>query len=583
MKSTLNYIKGHKFFSFLLIIIVIGGFFYIKGKLENNSTVVTYKTETVMREMLVQTVSGTGQIETVNQIDLKTKASGDITYIGAVEGATISAGVLFLALDDSDAKKTVRDAEVNLESALISLEQIKEPASELSLLQAQNDVEQAIENKQNKESDLEKTYEDLFNTISDAFLDLPSIMTDMEGVLYDTDFTSGTGNIWYYRDLVDSYDENIIVYQDDLIKAYEQTRASYEDVHIDYMSLSRYSSREEIESLLVHTYDVTKEVADLVKKANNYIDLVKDILVQRNIAVPSFVDTHLTQLGSYTGTTNSHLSALLSEKNTLSSIKEDILNADRDILEKQKKLEELEAGAGDLDIRTKELSVRQRQNALQDAKEDLAEYYVYAPFTGVVAGLSVQRGEHVSNGTSVATLITDQKTACITLNEIDAAKVRMGQKATLTFDAVEGIIISGSVIGIDTIGQSQSGVITYDVVIKLDSEDVQIKPGMSVNTVIITAVRQDVFVVPNSAVKISGDQSYVEVITEEGEDTLTKPEIKQKYVELGISNDLETEVLSGLEIGDVVITSQSQGSYEAVEITEGSAAFNLTGGRGMRR
>ncbi|MCK5591295.1 MAG: hypothetical protein KAI72_05005, partial [Candidatus Pacebacteria bacterium] len=404
MKSTLNYIKGHKFFSFLLIIIVIGGFFYIKGKLENNSTVVTYKTETVMREMLVQTVSGTGQIETVNQIDLKTKASGDITYIGAVEGATISAGPLFLALDDSDAKKTVRDAEVNLESALISLEQIKEPASELSLLQAQNDVEQAIENKQNKESDLEKTYEDLFNTISDAFLDLPSIMTDMEGVLYDTDFTSGTGNIWYYRDLVDSYDENIIVYQDDLIKAYEQTRASYEDVHIDYMSLSRYSSREEIESLLVHTYDVTKEVADLVKKANNYIDLVKDILVQRNIAVPSFVDTHLTQLGSYTGTTNSHLSALLSEKNTLSSIKEDILNADRDILEKQKKLEELEAGAGDLDIRTKELSVRQRQNALQDAKEDLAEYYVYAPFTGVVAGLSVQRGEHVSNGTSVATL-----------------------------------------------------------------------------------------------------------------------------------------------------------------------------------
>ena len=98
-------------------------------------------------------------------------------------------------------------------------------------------------------------------------------------------------------------------------------------------------------------------------------------------------------------------------------------------------------------------------------------------------------------------LITKQKIAEISLNEVDAAKVKVGQKVTLTFDAIDGLSITGEVSEIDALGTVSQGVVTYGVKIAFDTQDERVKSGMSVSAAIITDVKQNVLLVPNAAVK----------------------------------------------------------------------------------
>jgi HlyD family secretion protein len=178
------------------------------------------------------------------------------------------------------------------------------------------------------------------------------------------------------------------------------------------------------------------------------------------------------------------------------------------------------------------------------------------PFDGVLAKVSVKKLDTIGSGTSVATLITTQKVAEISLNEVDVSKVKVGQKATLTFDAIPDLTITGLVAEIDSIGTVSQGVVTYNVKITFDTQDDRIKPGMSISSSIITDVRQDVLVVANSAIKLQNNTSYVEIfdpalVGSDSSQGVVSPiaPIKQT-VETGLSNDTETEIVSGLKEKD---------------------------------
>lgn len=135
--------------------------------------------------------------------------------------------------------------------------------------------------------------------------------------------------------------------------------------------------------------------------------------------------------------------------------------------------------------------------------------------------------------------------ATVQISEVDIPKVALGQKTTLTFDAVEGLTITGKVEKIDTAGTINSGVVTYGATIGFDTIDNRVRTGMSVSAYITTGVKQDVLIVPNSAVKTQGDKHYVEIL-ENGVP-------RQQTVEVGLSNDTFTEVTSGLKEGDNVV------------------------------
>ena len=91
----------------------------------------------------------------------------------------------------------------------------------------------------------------------------------------------------------------------------------------------------------------------------------------------------------------------------------------------------------------------------------------------------------------------------VAFSESDISKVKVGQPATVTFDALPGVELAAHVTSISTVGTTSSGVVTYDATLTLDQNDSRVKPGMSASASVITGQAAGRHV-PNAAVTGSG-------------------------------------------------------------------------------
>jgi RND family efflux transporter MFP subunit len=179
---------------------------------------------------------------------------------------------------------------------------------------------------------------------------------------------------------------------------------------------------------------------------------------------------------------------------------------------------------------------------------------VTSPISGTVNAVNIKNGDDLSklsSGSSrtVPIIIGDLGTmkAQVQVNEVDIANVSIGQKVMMKFDAIDGLETSGKVEKMDSLGTISSGVVTYNVTIYFDSLDPRIKSDMSVSASIITDVIQDALIVPASAVKTQSGSTYMEVLNS-GQTPV------EKTVSVGASNGTDTQILSGINEGDKVVT-----------------------------
>lgn len=581
-----EYWRKHRAFSVVGIIVVGVLGYYLYGVLFPAATETSYTTARAAKETVIASISGTGQVYASTEVALSARASGDVTQVYSAVGKEVPAGALIATLDARDAVKGVRDAEVNLESARIAYEKLARPSDALTITQAENTLLRARESKTDAEASILKAREDAFTDVSNAFVDLPSIMSGLSDLLFTITPSTGSNeqNIDFYGNAAANYDSKADTYRDEAYRAYQAARSAYDKNFITYKALTRASEQGAVLGALDETYTTTKLIADAEKSASDLILFYKDKLIERGLKPVALADTHLATLASYTAKTNGHLSTLLQVRTTITSAQAALVDAERTIGEKEATLADLRAGTDELDLRSSRLSLTQRENALLDAKETLANYSVRAPFAGTLAALTVKKGDRLQSGASVGTLIGKMKQATIGLNEVDVAKVAVGQKATLTFDAIDDLTITGVVSAVDELGTVAQGVVNYDVTIAFDVDDPRVKPGMSVSATIITAVRPDVLTVPASAVKTRGETKYVLIfdppLSGEGETAtafVTNRAPVEKIVTVGLSDDTQTEIIDGLAAGDEVVTKSTVSGVSAT-----ASAPSIFGAAGIR-
>lgn len=187
---------------------------------------------------------------------------------------------------------------------------------------------------------------------------------------------------------------------------------------------------------------------------------------------------------------------------------------------------------------------------------------ITAPMAGEVSGLILSPGSSISSSQTdststgnsnqtVATIIAEQSTlqATVNLTEIDVVKVEPGQKVTLTLDAFPGKSFTGKVATVNTNGSVSSGVTTYPTTITFDSALDSIYPNMAVNATIITNIKDSTLLVPSGAIQTVNGQSMVRI--------MRSGQVTQVPVEIGDANDTQTEVISGVNEGDTVITGSA--------------------------
>lgn len=563
---------AHRVLSGFILIILLGLGYWGYGTLSDTSET-RYIVTNVQTGTIVASVSGTGQVAAQSQVDIKPQAAGTIISVPVKNGQRVAAGQLIAQLDASTAQKAVRDAQVSLESAQLSLAKLQQDADSLSITQAKNDVT-------NADDALMQSYADGYDDVVSAFLALPSLMTDLEDIVIGTNASRGVQwNIDYYRDSVQNWDNNAIYYRDDVYADFRAAEIAYSAALTAYRASSVTDDAAKMTALIEKSYEALQTIHKSLSSANSYIRFYSD----QNIAhsqTPSTVATNaLADLATHLGTTNSHLASLRSDVLSFKTNEQQVVVT-------REKLADLEAGADPLDLRSAQLSVEQRENALRDAREQLADYSVRAPFAGTIATLDARVGLSASSGSSLATLVTAQEVAEVSLNEVDIAKVTVGAKATLSFDAIEDLTITGKVAEIDTVGTVSQGVVSYTVTIAFDTHDARIKPGMSVSAAIVTDVRRDVVIAPNEAVKSRSGSYYVLAFETPlaGTDaelaagiasTIAPQEIP---VEIGIADDERTEIISGLEDGAQIVTKTITVSAESGSAQAPSIFSSLGGG-----
>jgi multidrug efflux pump subunit AcrA (membrane-fusion protein) len=213
-----------------------------------------------------------------------------------------------------------------------------------------------------------------------------------------------------------------------------------------------------------------------------------------------------------------------------------------------------------------ENAYKNQQNAISAAQQSVSSSWlsyksaspvIYAPISGVVNGLSLTVGSVISSQTSnsnaasaqrIASVVTNANpTITLNLTQIDAPKVKVGNRATVMLDAFLGKTYTGKVVSIDTVGSVSSNVTTYPTVIQLDTKDTEMYPNMSATANIILDTRDNVLLVPKSAIQTQNGQSSARVMKNGVMETVN--------VEVGKSSDTQTEIVSGLTEGETVVTS----------------------------
>jgi HlyD family secretion protein len=186
---------------------------------------------------------------------------------------------------------------------------------------------------------------------------------------------------------------------------------------------------------------------------------------------------------------------------------------------------------------------------------------VKAQSNGIVTNLSVAKGSSVSisnpalaSSVKPALIISQeaQTEAAILISESDISKVQEGQMVNIKVNALDNKQFAASVARVDQIGTNTQGVITYTAYINFNTDNVLLKPGMTVDADIVTKELKNVLSVPNSAVKPYKGGRAVRVPDS------SKPE-KFRYVpvEIGIRGKEKTQILKGVEENTEIITALS--------------------------
>ncbi|MFZ2152503.1 MAG: efflux RND transporter periplasmic adaptor subunit [Microgenomates group bacterium] len=231
-------------------------------------------------------------------------------------------------------------------------------------------------------------------------------------------------------------------------------------------------------------------------------------------------------------------------------------------------------------------SLRQASSALESARlsYQMASATVYAPISGTVSAISLASGmilnptSDTANSSNVANKIAIVKTSAtpaisVSLTETDVTKVKVGQKATITLDALPEKTYTGKVIAVDTSGTVSSGVVSYTTTIQLDTNVDEILSNMSATASIITDIVDDAILVPSSAVVTVNGQTVVRQLINK---VLTNIE-----VQVGKSNGTLTQIISGINDEDSVVTSITTPSTTS-KSTTGTSVFSSPMGSGSR-
>jgi len=608
LKRIRVYITKHKIISTIIILVLLYSSYYLYTKLFTGSSTIEYTFGKVSRGDLVVSVLGSGQASTLSQVDIKPKSTGQTQMLGQIvsvkvkNGDYVKAGDVVAILDGKNALQTLNQAKASVASAQANYNKLVNGLTETDLFSLNNSI-------QNSQVSLDNLKQNILIKLQNAY-------------------TSVSGSIYFNTDSI---------FENNPVNMITQIKIQGVSIINQQLENNIESGRYDIEPLLISWKDELKNISvasDLpnilntkisnLRKIRSYFD---DMTILLSVYSSASNSTAQSLLNSYKSAASSARSAVDSSISDLTSALQSYNSAVVSLSQNKESLTLKQKPPSEDDLTVSKAQLDNAKANLANAEESYSSRIISAPFDGQIGGLVAQVGQQVSSSDSLGKLITSKKVINVTLNEVDAAKVTAGNPVTITFDSLPGISLTGLVSYVDPLGTVTQGVVSYAVQISINEQNDQIKTGMTASVGIITNQHFGVLVVPTSAITSSKGKKYVLVADTSGDiiqnnlasstdfrnlasstrngnsDTgtsthrfssstfasssfknlsniTTQYPVIQVEIITGLSNNTQTEVLSGLSGGELIVlkkTTVTSGASSATK-TAASAATSRTGG-----
>jgi HlyD family secretion protein len=204
------------------------------------------------------------------------------------------------------------------------------------------------------------------------------------------------------------------------------------------------------------------------------------------------------------------------------------------------------------DVKSAQANIDQARASRDLAKTRIDYAIIKAPFDGIVTHVDADLGSTIPAGRTLLG-VADQSELRVKVNidETDISKIKLGQAVTILLDAYPGEKVTARVTDVAAMATTVQGVVNYVVTVTVNPSSVLLKIGMTADANIIVMNIDNVLLVPNQAVRAASNRRYVTIQT-------SPQQTKEVEVTLGLSNEVETQVVSGLEEGQTVVIPLSQ-------------------------
>ncbi len=533
------------------------------------------RTATVTRGDVTALVTGSGNAESSLRTPVSFEGSGTVTSVLVEPGDTVTLGQPLATIDDAAAQAELRTAEAQLASAQAVLDQAKAGPTDVLRQQDQLGVtqaEQALDNARAAVTAAQKQLE--LDRVSTK-----SAIDNAKTELANDDKASATA--------VENAEEKLEADTKSQKTLVEQAEAEEQAACSGTSSLAE--DGEDSES----TSCTSAKLA--TKNAKNTRDSV--LLADRQ-AITTAKQTRESTLDqrrqAVTEAEQTRAETLLTGETTVETNKQAVTKAEGDVTAAKLATEANLHPKTPEEIAQAQASVDSAQVDVDTARRGVEKTALKAPQAGVVLAVNGEVGESAGgqdsdngsgssdddNGNSGDSAASDSATSAgdgfivianlselavtAEIPEADAAKLQLGQQATISFPATE-TTATGTVTRKDPQSTVSNDVVLYPVTISLETAPPGVGVGATANVSVTTGTATGVLKAPTQAITTTGNRSTV-TVRRNGVDTVVP-------VRIGVSGPAETEIVSGVTEGDVlVLPSQNI-------VTGGSGAgFPRTGG-----
>ncbi len=565
--STWQKIVPHKRYALAILILI---FFVVRGFLTTSSVsqqAASASTYVVASWTIENAIKVVGTTKITNQQTITFQAAwgnwsvSKVTKLNVKEGDTVKAGQLLAEIDMKSFNIQLSQQALSIQNARLNYQKLLNQYTESDKIQAQKNVDDTQTKLNLAKNELKILQAEEGNVVDTNTPKIQNIITTTQNIINDAKSILDTiDEIFYITKSTSSRYMNVQIY----ISAKNNMT-----IYKDMTSTNFYAAKSSL-SLLESALSIAKStssiqltsIKDVQSKSRNTLSSLYTLLDAATTAVNNSIDgtdLSLSTIQWRSSSLTSFKSKVLSYQNSVSNNISDLNTTKDDIIAKENEIHNLEAQLAIYknsvqdtlnwpDSTTRQLqanSIAQSSLSYQQLAQQKENYQIVAPFDGTVNAIGFKQGDNVDNTQWITISNPNTYEVNVLIDQVDIVKVNKWQLAEISFDSYPGYTVTGTITTIDPTPVTTAWVVSYYAKIAMVKGEKSIYDSMTVTVNIIIDRKKDVLIVPNTAIQsTSSGTSFVQVV--KWSSFISMP------IAIWITDGVNSEVLSGLQAGDVV-------------------------------